>query len=343
MNDEILIVRGEEAVSALKGQEARVMERVREAYEAHLRGNTALPQSSFLRFPGAGQERNRIIALPAYLGEGFDMAGIKWISSFPGNLERGIERASAALILNAADTGRPLALLESSVISAARTAASAALAAGVLHPDPDVTRCGLIGCGLINHEITRFLLAVFPRLRTLVLHDTDPERAAVFGRRCQRLAPRLETVVVERAEEVLAEAELVSFATTAGTPHVSDVSMCRPGTTILHVSLRDLAPEVILAADNVVDDVDHVCRALTSIHLAETKAGSRDFIRCTLAEITSGRAAPRPHPERITVFSPFGLGILDIAVGQLVYTRVRDAGGGLRVDSFFPRSWLDRD
>jgi ornithine cyclodeaminase len=342
MTDEILIVRGEEAVSALKGQETRVMELVREAYEAQLRGNTALPQSSFLRFPEPGRERNRIIALPAYLGEGFDMAGIKWISSFPGNLERGIERASAALILNDAETGRPLALLESSVISAARTAASAALAAGVLHRNRDLTRCGLIGCGLINHEITRYLLAVFPRLETLVLHDSDPERAALFGRQCQRLSPRLRAEVAERVEDVLAE-ELVSFATTAGTPHISDVSMCPPGATLLHISLRDLAPEVILAADNVVDDVDHVCRAQTSIHLTEMQTGNRDFVRCTLAEITSGTAAARPDPERITVFSPFGLGILDIAVGQLVYTRVRDAGGGLRVDSFFPRPWLDRD
>ena len=343
MADEILIVRGEEVVAALKGEEVRMMELVRDAYEAHLRGNTSLPPSSFLLFPRPGQERDRIIALPAYLGDGFDLAGIKWISSFPHNLERGIERASAALILNSTETGRPLALLESSVISATRTAASAALAASVLHPDRDVSRCGLIGCGLINHEITRFLLAVFPRLETLVVHDTDPERAARFGRECERLSPRLKTVVAASAADVLADAALVSFATTAGTPHIHDLSMCPPGTTLLHVSLRDLAPELILAADNVVDDVDHVCRANTSVHLASMQTGSRDFIRCTLAEITSGAAEPRPHPERITVFSPFGLGVLDLAVGQFAYTQVREAGGGVRVDSFFPRPWLDRD
>lgn len=323
-----------EVEAVTRGLEEQVIALVGEAYGAHDSGRSSLPHSSFLRFPDDAV--SRIIALPAYLGGRFEVAGIKWIASFPANVGRGEPRASALLILNDCRSGRPLAVVEGSLISAQRTAASAALAARVLCGERRPRSAGLVGNGVINDEIARFLRVAVPSIRRFRLFDLDAERAAAAGERLRAALPGVETEVAADLGALLAAEELVSFATTAVEPHVADLAVCPAGAVLLHVSLRDLSPEAILAADNVVDDVDHVLRARTSVHLAEGASGGRDFIRCTLAELLAGRARPKRDVRQPTVFSPFGLGVLDLAVGQFVVVRARAAGLGTEIRSFLP-------
>jgi 2,3-diaminopropionate biosynthesis protein SbnB len=339
--NEILILRGGEVDELLAGREHEVIDAVGRAYLAHSRGESSLPHSTFLRFPD--DDLNRIIALPAYLGDGFGVAGVKWIASFPGNVQKGMARASAVLILNSATTGLPEAILESSLISARRTAASAALAARELRRGRPTGSAGFIGTGVINFETARFLLHAIPDLTELVLFDLDPVRAEAAAARIAEMAQGasggragVQVRVAGDREEIFRTCPLIAFATTAVRPHVSDLSACQPGATILHTSLRDLTADVILAADNVVDDPDHVSRAQTSIHLAEQQTGNRDFIRCTLADLLAGTAPAKKDQDAVTIFSPFGLGVLDLAVGHLVRRRALASGRGTIIDSFLP-------
>lgn len=339
-NRDVLILKGDEIDAALAGREQEIIAAVEAAYKAHSAGDSSLPNSLFLRFPN--NERNRIIALPAYLGREFNVAGMKWVSSFPGNLDQGLNRASAVIILNSAETGRAEVIMEGSLVSAKRTAASAALAARCIHVGGAPETIGLLGCGPINFEVTRFLSVVFPKIARLLLFDVDANRARQFKENCAELNASWRVDVVAESRHVFAEAPVISLATTAIQPHIFDVSMCRPGSTILHVSLRDFAPEVILSVDNVVDDADHVCRAQTSVHLAEQFVNNRDFIRCTLADIANGVAAPKSGPDAVTIFSPFGLGVLDLAVGKLAAEIATQRGAGTLIESFLPPSYGER-
>lgn len=337
----MLILGADEVRDVLDGAEGAVLDTVRRAYALHARGRTAVPHSVFLRFPD--DDRNRIIALPAYLADDDQdgdtdrepVAGVKWISSFPGNIAQGMDRASAAIILNSMRTGAPVALVEGSVISARRTAASAAVAAATLAgatPDTGIT---LVGCGVINFEVLRFTLTALSGVDTVTLFDLDPDRARAFAARVAAAWPHLKTSVAERVEDALAAHSLVSLATTATAPHLSG-EHCGPGTLVLHVSLRDLTPATVLGSVNVVDDADHVCRAATSLHLAEQEVGHRDFITAAIGDVLrSGQDFVRPE-DRLTVFSPFGLGMLDLALADLVRREARGRGLGTDLPGFLP-------
>ena len=318
----------------LHHNEEAIIMAVKRAYESHRAGESSLPHSSFLLFPQ--QPKNRIIALPAYLGGTTNLAGIKWIASFPDNHTLGLDRASAVIIVNSMETGRPLAILEGSIISKQRTAASAALAARYLHKDGQSKILGLIGTGVINFEILRFLRIVYPSLCQVVLYDLSIQRAEEFQLRCHHYDAELEVIIVSSYEDVFRKASLVSIATTSPQPYIHQLPDDHMTQTILHISLRDLAPEIILQATNVVDDIDHVARAQTSIHLTEQQAGHRDFIYSTLADITSNRV-PRPADEQsLIIFSPFGLGVLDLAVSNIVLEQALREDVGYNIPSFLP-------
>jgi ornithine cyclodeaminase len=331
--NEILIIGAAEVETALKGRERCVMDAVQKAYEAHSRGDSSLPHSSFLRFPDS--DIDRIICLPAYLGGEYQLAGVKWIASMPANVGKGMERASAAIILNDRVTGRPGALLEGSIISKQRTAASAALAAKVLAPG-NPGALGFVGCGPINAAVAQFLSAVWPDTNLVTAFDLDPARAEDFGKTLTASQSGPEFKVAESLEEVLSRCPMVSFATTAISPYVDDLDACPAGATILHVSLRDLKPGAILSNHNIVDDLDHVNRAATSIHLASQREGHTDFIHGSLGDILLGEADLPERDNRKIIFSPFGLGVLDLAVAELVTGTLAESGGGTVVRSFLP-------
>ena len=331
--NEILIIGAAEVEAALKGREEQVLDAVQKAYETHSLGASSLPHSSFLRFPDS--DKDRIICLPAYLGGDYQLAGVKWIASVPDNVARGMERASAVMILNDRVTGRPTTVIEGSIISKQRTAASAALASRVLAAgEPEAI--GFIGCGPINTAVAQFLTTTWPNVGRLMAFDLNPARAEDFGTVLRTRRPDIDFSVGANLEDVLSECAMVAFGTTAITPYVDNLDSCPAGATILHVSLRDLKTSAILSNHNIVDDLDHVNRAATSIHLTSDQEGHTNFVHSSLGDILLGNASAPERDGRKVIFSPFGLGVLDLAVADLVQHTLASTGGGTIVKSFLP-------
>ncbi|WP_268926386.1 hypothetical protein [Micromonospora rubida] len=196
----------------------------------------------------------------------------------------GESRASAVLILNDPATGYPIACLESSIISAVRTAASAALAADRLaaaRGGARPRRLGFVGAGLIARFAHTYLTGNGWEFDEIGVHDLLDEHSAGLASYLRR-ADSAPVRVHNSAESLIKDADLIVFATVAGEPHVEEPSW---------------------------------------------------FAHGTLFDVLAGKAAvPADQP---VVFSPFGLGVLDLGVGRFVYDRVVAAGQLDVVEDFY--------
>jgi ornithine cyclodeaminase len=211
-------------------------------------------------------------------------------------------------------------------------------------------RLAVIGAGVISRRTVAMMLADGWRLGEVAVFDPRVEQA-------ERLVAELAeaglasrgggngggggaggggvTGRVERsAGKAVAGADLVLIATTATSPWFEDPALIRPGVTVLHLSLRDITAGTMAACDHVVDDPTHAAREGTSLELAIREAGLAAEAVRPIGDLLSGAAPPR-DPGRSVIYSPFGLGSLDVALAHFVLVRARELGLVIDVPEFF--------
>ncbi|MEV6951772.1 2,3-diaminopropionate biosynthesis protein SbnB [Streptomyces sp. NPDC051183] len=257
------------------------------------------------------------------------------IAHCSGSVSRGTARTGAGIVLDSPADGGPEAFVEASLILAKSAGASAGLAAGLLSTQPEPRGLALVGLGPVNLEVLRFVKARFHSLIELTLFDPDEERTIAFAREARKIVPGAGVQYADTPEEALAAHGLVSLATAADTPHLG-LAAARPGTTVLHLSPRDLTVDAVLGARNIVDDADHACRGRTSLHLAELATGGREFVTATIGALLRDPDAVRPDPQRVTVYSPSGLPAFDLALARWVTDQAERWRIGVRIDDFLP-------
>lgn len=128
--------------------------------------------------PGIHTRPNAFIhAMPAYIPS-LESAGMKWVSGYPGNQEKGLPYISGLLILNDPDTGIPLAIMDCTWITAKRTGAATALAAKYL-ARPESATVGIVACGVQGRSNLEALACVF-KIKNVKVFDIKREVAKHF-------------------------------------------------------------------------------------------------------------------------------------------------------------------
>jgi N-[(2S)-2-amino-2-carboxyethyl]-L-glutamate dehydrogenase len=315
-------------VRAAMGDSIRgYVEALRSALALHAEGKTAQPLKPYLKWREHGHIADRIIAMPGYVGGEQAMAGIKWIGSKHDNPRtRGIERASAVIVLNDPETHFPVAIMEGGEISGMRTAGVTVLACEQLARE-GFGSVALVGCGFIGRLHALGLLESFPSIERIALHDRDERAAQALAEEIAR--DGLTTTVCPSAEEAVRGAEVVVPCTVADTPYIR-FEWLSPGAFVSNISIMDVEPEAFVQVDKlVVDDWDQCNRERKTINqLVLDGRLSREELHAELGDVVRGARPGRESPDERILLNPMGMAIEDVACAAAVYRTAREQGAG---------------
>ncbi len=288
-------------------------------------GDYAQPIKPYLRY---GDPRNRIIAMPAYLGGDFQTSGIKWIASFPGNRERGLPRAHGVIVLNRADTGEPSAILVGGKPNALRTAAVSGLLLKRLleSRSENGLRVGIVGWGPIGRAHFDMCASLFgPRIDAFALYDLKGVDPASIPP-----AWRSRTLIASGWEEVYDSSGVLFTCTVADRRYINKPPA--PGRLLMDVSLRDYRLEATRSIPSIiVDDWDEVCRENTDIELLHLQGGLQKEHVLTLADVVCREALRSLPAVNPILFCPMGMAVFDLAVACYLAGLARAAKAGAKL------------
>jgi ornithine cyclodeaminase/alanine dehydrogenase len=299
---------------------AEIISLVETAFLEKGKGQVEMPPKPGIH-PGQGD--NFIHAMPAYI-PAMDSAGVKWVSGFPGNQEKGLPYITGLLILNDPDTGLPLAVMDCVWITAMRTAAATAVAAKYL-ARPDSFTLGVLGCGVQGRTNAEALNVLFP-LKKVRAYDLVPEAAQAYR---EEISSRLglEVELVDSPRQAVSGCDLI---VTAG-PILKE-----PHQTILPGWMEEGAFASLVDFDSywhpeAMLEVDKFCTDDTAQLRFYQQAGyfqKIPEIYADLGELTLGQQPGRESSSERTMTANLGLAIDDLAVAPTLYRRAQEKGIG---------------
>jgi len=309
---------------------AECIDAVAGALAALARGGAVLPLRTMVWTP----DRSGLLGvMPAYLDPPKAL-GLKVVAVLPGVHHPERDSHQGAVLLFDTTTGGLLAVVDSSSITAIRTAAASGVATRVLARE-DAGDLALLGTGVQASSHLEAMRTV-RKLRRVRVASHDIEQARDFARRhAEKMAIHIEPC--RTAEEAVRGADLVCTATASSDPvllgewlapgaHVNAVGACFP-------AARELDTSAVVRSRFYVDRRESALNEAGDFLIPRNEGAIGDgHIVGEIGEVLIGKAPGRVAPGEITVFKSLGIAIEDLAAAHLVHTRARAAGKGLAVD-----------
>ena len=308
-------------------------------------------KSPFPEMPVDGPDR-RFMAMPAYLGGKFDMAGVKWYGSNVSNKEKGLPRSILMLILNDKDTGAPLAFMSANILSAYRTGAVPGVGFKYFAKE-DAETIGIVGPGVMSKTALAAAIAVRPTLKNVKVKGRGKASLHKFIEQAKKDYPQLNIYGVDTIEEAVRDSDIVSVSTSSPTgdpslyPYIAE-EWIKPGAIIESTAALRFDDDFIINRARTVTDNIKLYEAweeemkpnayntvpIPAVHvedlIAEGKMKSEQID--DLGDVLLGNVPRKRKEDEIVIYSVGGMPTEDVAWGTIVYRNALEKGIGTKLN-----------
>ena len=292
----------------------------------------------------------RFMAMPAYLGGRYQMAGMKWYGSNVDNKKKGLPRSILMMMLNDKDTGAPLALMSANLVSAYRTGGIPGVGAKYL-ARKDAKVVSIIGPGVMGKTSLAAFVSVCPQVDTVKIKGRSQRSLDAFVKFVKEELPQIKNIeVCDTVEEAVRDSDIISFTTTvrddvSSFPYISG-DWIKKGALISMPSAARFDDDFLAGSKLVVDnsklyeawEEEYPYPTYPQVQIIGTKftdlkhdgkVKAEDIIDIT--DIIEKRRPGRESDEEIIVYSVGGMPVEDIAWGGTVYRNAVKMGIGIKL------------
>ena len=293
----------------------------------------------------------RFMAMPAYLGGKYQMAGMKWYGSNCENKASGLPRSILMMMLNDKDTGAPLALMSANLVSCYRTGAIPGVGAKYL-AGKDSETVTIIGPGVMGRTCLLAFLSVCPKITTVKVKGRGQRSLHAFEEFVKKECPQIQQVIVcDSMEEAVKDSDIICVTSTAPVkeidfPYLAEDWVKKGALICLPSAARFDDDFLINRCKKVVDnyklyeawaeefpypsyEMVQIIGSKFTDYLHEGRIQREDIV--DIADIINKKHPGRESDDEIIVYLVGGMPVEDIAWGGTVYRNALKEGIGVEL------------
>ncbi|MGX7418710.1 ornithine cyclodeaminase family protein [Carnobacterium gallinarum] len=307
----------------------------KDALEIYSKGGANVPLRTNLDIQKQGGQS---LYMPAYAQGEFESLGVKVVSVYPNNIEKGLPSVPATMIVLNPETGIVDALLDGTYLTQVRTGAVQGAATDIL-ANKDATIGALIGTGGQAIKQLEAMLAVRP-LKEVRIFDVDRSRAEEFAIAMKKELKEYGSsfIAVASSDEAVKDADIITSVTTSKVPTFS-ASAVKQGAHVNGVGaytpeMCEIPAELIVKADKIIFDTmaGVLAEAGDFIQPLENNLVTRKEYHGELGQVILGEVEGRKSANDITIFKTVGSAVLDVVTAQKIVMKARSLGIGTEIN-----------